>query len=65
MAVLGGFIGAVVGFVILMVIAEWSWVDWFSRHDLLEGLLAGVLVGGGAFLGSRLLPRTRRGHPAT
>ena len=64
MNVLGGVIGGVVGFVVLMVIAEWFWVDWFSRHDFLEGLLAAVLVGGGAFVGSRLLPRARH-RPAT
>ena len=32
-AVLGGFVVAVVGFIIVMVIAEWLWVDWFSHHD--------------------------------
>jgi len=63
--VLGGVIGGVIGFVILMVIAEWFWVDWFSHHDALEGLLLAVLVGGGAFVGSRLLPRARRHRPAT
>jgi hypothetical protein len=56
-AVLGGVIGGVLGFVIVMVIAEWQFVDWFGRHDALEGLLLAVLVGGGAFAGSRMMPR--------
>jgi hypothetical protein len=32
-------------------------VNWFGNHDLLEGLLGAVLVGGGAFVGSRLILR--------
>jgi predicted CDP-diglyceride synthetase/phosphatidate cytidylyltransferase len=63
--VLGGVLGGFIGFVVVIVIAEWFWVDWFSDHDALEGLLLAVLVGGGAFIGSRLLPRVRRQHPAT
>jgi cytochrome oxidase Cu insertion factor (SCO1/SenC/PrrC family) len=31
--------------------------EWFGHHDLLEGLLVAVLVSGGAFVGSRLMPR--------
>jgi hypothetical protein len=54
---LGGVIGGVLGFIIVLVIAEWLFVNWFGHHDLLEGLLFAVLVGGGAFVGSRLLPR--------
>jgi len=62
-AVLGGVIGGVLGFVIVMVIAEWQFVDWFGRHDALEGVLLAVLVGGGAFAGSRVMPRiSRRAH---
>jgi hypothetical protein len=56
-AVLGGFVMGVVGFLVVLVIAEWLWVDWFADHDLAEGLLFAVFVGGGAFVGSRLLPR--------
>jgi len=57
MAVLGGVIGGVLGFIIVLVIAEWLFVNWFGHHDFLEGLLIAVLVGGGAFVGSRLMPR--------
>jgi hypothetical protein len=62
MGVFGGCIGALLGFVVVMVVAEWLYVNWFGSHDLLEGLLGAVLVGGGAFLGSRLLPRFARRH---
>jgi hypothetical protein len=55
--VLGGVVGGVLGFIVLLVIAEWLYVDWFAHHDFLEGLLIAVLVGGGAFAGSRLMPR--------
>ena len=57
MTVLGGVVGGVLGFIVLVVIAEWLYVDWFARHDILEGPLIAVLVGGGAFIGSRLVPR--------
>lgn len=57
MAVLGGVIGGVLGFVIVLIIAEWQFVDWFGHHDAAEGLLMVVLIGGGAFVGSRLVPR--------
>jgi len=60
MAVLGGVIGGVIGFIVVLVIAEWLWVDWFGHHDLLENLLFAVIVGGCAFVGSRLLPRMSR-----
>jgi hypothetical protein len=56
-AKLGGVIGGVVGSVIVLIIAEWQWVDWFGDHDALETLLFVALVGGGAFAGSWLLPR--------
>jgi hypothetical protein len=62
MAKLGGFIGALLGFILVMVIAEWQWVDWFGHHDWLEGVLLAVLVGGGAFVGSRLGPRIISGR---
>lgn len=63
MAVLGGVIGGLLGFIIVLVIAEWLFVSWFGHHDLLEGLLIAVLVGGGAFVGSRLMPRVT-GRPS-
>jgi len=56
-AFLGGVVGGVLGFIVVMVIAEWFFVNWFSHHDLLEGLMLAVLVGGGAFIGSRIGPR--------
>jgi hypothetical protein len=63
MKVFGGIVGGVLGFIILLVIAEWLFVDWFGRHDPAEGLLIAVLVGGGAFVGTILLPRiANRGH---
>jgi hypothetical protein len=63
MARLGGCIGALLGTIVVLVVAEWIWVDWFGHHGLLEGLLVVVLVAGGAFAGSRLLPRAvERGH---
>jgi hypothetical protein len=55
----------VIGFIVLLIMAEWFWVDSFTRHDLLEGLLIAVLVGGGVFVGTRLLPHARRRRPAT
>jgi H+/Cl- antiporter ClcA len=63
MVVLGGVIGGLLGFIIVLVIAEWQWVDWFGHHDALEGVLMVLFVGGGAFVGSRLMPPIRgRGH---
>jgi hypothetical protein len=56
-SVRGGIFGGVLGFIVLIVIAEWWFVDWFGHHDALEGLLVVVLVGGGAFLGSWLMGR--------
>jgi hypothetical protein len=56
-AVFGGCVGALLGFIVLLVIAEWLFVNWFGNHDLLEGLLAAAVVGGGAFVGSRLVSR--------
>jgi hypothetical protein len=56
-AAFGGCIGALLGFIVLLVFAEWLFVNWFGNHDLLEGLLGAVLVGGGAFVGSRLILR--------
>jgi hypothetical protein len=64
MAVFGGVVGGVIGFILVMVIAEWIWVDWFGRHDAFEGVLLAVLVGGGAFVGSRLMPRLGGRHHA-
>jgi hypothetical protein len=57
MAVLGGVIGGVLGVLIVLVIAEWHWVDWFGHLEALETFLWVALVGGGAFVGSRLVPR--------
>jgi hypothetical protein len=57
MVALGGVVGGLLGFTILMIVAEWLYVDWFSHHDLLEGVLGGVLIGLGAFAGTRLVRR--------
>jgi hypothetical protein len=59
MSKLGGVIGGVLGFLIVIVIGEWLWVDWFGTHGFLEGVLYVVFVAGGAFLGSAMSPRVR------
>jgi hypothetical protein len=56
-SVRGGIIGGVLGFIVLLVIAEWLWVDWFGHHDAFEGVLIVALVAGGAFLGAWLTGR--------
>lgn len=61
MAVRGGVLGGVLGFIVYLVIGEWIWVDWVGRHGWAEGVLVVGLVAGGAFVGSRLYPRIR-GH---
>jgi len=48
-------IGGVLGAIIVTVIAEWIFVDWFGHHGALEGVLIVALVAGGAFLGSWLM----------
>jgi hypothetical protein len=35
-SVKGGVVGGVLGFIVLIIIAEWIFVDWFGHHDALE-----------------------------
>ena len=58
----GGVVGGVVGFLIVIVIAEWLWVDWFGTHGFLEGVLGVVCIVGGVIVGRTLIPRLRPRH---
>jgi len=55
----GGIVGGLVAFAIVIVIGEWLWVDTFS--DFSESFLGVVtfvlVIAAGVFLGSRLARR--------